>query len=128
MSISGPCFADDSQCGLAFKQCKDNKDCLKGLACLAKCGGDPTCSTGCFAAFGDDSITGFMSCILEDKECLTFPKDPKLSGWVDDGADAPKKMANFDMKSLAGDWTKIYGLDSRYDCFECQQNRFRCKL
>lgn len=125
VSVDGPCFADESKCGKQFKACTENKDCLKGLSCLARCGGDPTCSTGCFAAFGDDTITTFLGCALEEKECISFPKDPKLLGWLDDGPNAPKKIANFDMNSMKGDWFKVYGLDSRYDCFECQANRFR---
>ncbi|EKX44584.1 hypothetical protein GUITHDRAFT_109359 [Guillardia theta CCMP2712] len=141
VSVNGPCFADEKTgCGKSFKECAENKDCQKGLSCLARCKGEPTCSTGCFAAFADDSMTNFLGCALEDKECINFPKDPKLLGWLDDGAAAPKKVANFDINSLKGDWIKkkwdgrecdghlllqVLGLDDRYDCFECQQNRFR---
>jgi len=128
LAINGPCFADEvNGCGKASKECfanPNNKDCIKGMACLAKCGSDTTCSTGCFAAFGSDTFTGFLGCALEDKKCLSFPSDPKLLGWLDD-ANAPIKIANFDIKSLKGDWFKVLGLDERYDCFECQQNRFR---
>ncbi len=46
----------------------------------AKCGSDTTCSTGCFAAYGSDTFTGFLGCALEDKKCLSFPSDPKLLG------------------------------------------------
>ena len=31
------------------------------------------------------------------------------TGWLDDGASAPKKMANFDMNSLKGEWFKVLG-------------------
>jgi len=129
LAINGPCFADEAKgCGKESAACfanPNNKDCIKGMACLAKCGSDTTCSTGCFAAFGSDTFTGFLGCALEDKKCLSFPSDPKLLGWLDDGAEAPKKVANFDINSLKGDWFKVLGLDERYDCFECQQNRFR---
>jgi len=125
VTINGPCFALDSGCGSSFKPCAESADCRKGMSCIARCGGDPTCTTGCFAAFGDDKITDFLGCALEGKKCLDFPKDPKLLGWLDDGPNAPKKVSNFDINSLKGDWIKVLGLDERYDCFECQQNRFR---
>ena len=38
----------------------------------------------------------------------SFPSDPKLLGWLDDGPNAPVKIANFDIKSLNGDWFKVY--------------------
>lgn len=31
------------------------------------------------------------------------------------------------MNSLDGKWYKIMGLDSRYDCFDCQKNTFEVK-
>ena len=40
-------------------------------------------------------------------------------------ADLPARPLDaFDLKSLEGNWFKIMGLDSRYDCFDCQMNSF----
>ncbi len=35
------------------------------------------------------------------------------------------KVGNLDIKTLKGEWFKVLGLDERYDCFECQQNRYQ---
>ena len=50
-------------------------------------------------------------------------------GWtVDKLADLPAKpLKSFDIASLKGRWYKVMGLDSRYDCFDCQKNSFEVK-
>ena len=50
-------------------------------------------------------------------------------GWsVDTLADLPSKpISSFDLTSLNGKWYKVMGLDSRYDCFDCQKNSFEVK-
>jgi hypothetical protein len=47
---------------------------------------------------------------------------------VDKLADLPAKpLQSFDIASLKGRWYKVMGLDSRYDCFDCQKNSFEVK-
>lgn len=50
-------------------------------------------------------------------------------GWkVDSLEDLPARpLADFDLKTLDGKWYKVMGLDSRYDCFDCQKNTFKVK-
>ena len=79
LAINGPCFADEaSGCGSASKACfanPENTDCIKGMACLAKCGSDTTCSTGpppscCYAP----------ACPPERQERSTDCDEPKPTG------------------------------------------------
>jgi hypothetical protein len=51
------------------------------------------------------------------------------SGWaIDAQSSLPGlPLEDFDPKSLEGPWYKVMGLDSRYDCFDCQKNTFSLK-
>ena len=84
------------------------------------------CSTGCFAKYGSDQLDGLLYCSVEKNDCVQVPGKENL-GWTKDTlADLPSKpLENFDIKSLDGTWYKIMGLDSRYDCFDCQRNSFQ---
>ena len=84
------------------------------------------CSTGCFAKYGSDKLDSLLYCSVEKNDCVQVPgKENK--GWIEDKlSDLPSKpISNFDIKSLDGTWYKVMGLDSRYDCFDCQRNSFQ---
>lgn len=86
------------------------------------------CSTGCFAKYGSDRLDSLLYCSVEKNDCVHVP-GKENTGWIEDKlTDLPgKPVPGFDIKSLDGTWFKIMGLDSRYDCFDCQRNSFQYK-
>ena len=83
------------------------------------------CSTGCFAKFGSPQLDGLLQCSVEKNDCVQVPGKEK-TGWEPDTLnDLPAKpLKTFKTSSMQGTWYKNLGLDSRYDCFDCQRNRF----
>jgi hypothetical protein len=60
-----------NKCSLQAKAClQDDPDCRKGLTCTAKCLGDNSCITGCFARYGTPNLDGLLKCTIEDNECI----------------------------------------------------------
>ena len=126
VGVDGQCFF--KKCALETSSCANNPSCLKGLACLARCKGGSMCSTGCFAKHGGPELDNMLHCSVEKNNCVQVPGKGE-TGWTQDTlADIPTKpLSSFDMKSLEGKWFKVMGLDSRYDCFDCQKNSFIVK-
>lgn len=86
------------------------------------------CSTGCFAKYGSETLDNLLYCSVEKNDCVQVPGKENV-GWNADTLDdlPTKPLTSFDMSSLKGTWYKIMGLDSRYDCFDCQRNSFILK-
>jgi len=126
VGVDGQCFL--RKCSLETAKCANDPTCLKGLSCLARCKGGSMCSTGCFAKYGSDKLDDILYCSVEKNDCVHVPGKEK-TGWIEDTlADLPSKpIPQFDIKSLDGTWYKIMGLDTRYDCFDCQRNSFQYK-
>jgi len=84
------------------------------------------CSTGCFAKFGSRNLDNMLSCSVEKHDCVKVPGKESPAGWSQDRlSDLPHRpLPSFDAGSLEGNWFKVMGLDSRYDCFDCQTNSF----
>ena len=52
-----------NKCSVQAKAClQDDPDCRKGLTCTAKCMGDNSCITGCFARYGDQNLDNLLKC------------------------------------------------------------------
>lgn len=87
------------------------------------------CSTGCFAKYGSKQLDEILSCSVERNDCVQVPGKETARGWAADiaGSLPAKPMSSFDIASLEGGWFKVMGLDSRYDCFDCQKNTFTKK-
>jgi len=118
------CLVD--RCSVQAKAClADDPSCRKGLTCTAKCLGDNSCITGCFARFGNKNLDNFLKCTIEDNDCI---KIAILPGGADKFGEEPKApkttVANFDYKSLEGTWYKVVGFNPNYDCYACQRNTF----
>jgi hypothetical protein len=65
---------------------------------------------------------------VEKNDCVHVPGKESLGWTVDTINDLPSKPSlTFNIASLQGTWYKIMGLDSRYDCFDCQRNKFEIK-
>eukprot|EP00522_Entomoneis_paludosa_P001664 CAMPEP_0172473082 /NCGR_PEP_ID=MMETSP1065-20121228/68674_1 /TAXON_ID=265537 /ORGANISM="Amphiprora paludosa, Strain CCMP125" /LENGTH=516 /DNA_ID=CAMNT_0013231251 /DNA_START=172 /DNA_END=1722 /DNA_ORIENTATION=+ len=118
------CLID--KCTLQAKAClADDPSCRKGLTCTAKCLGDNSCITGCMARYGNQHLDNFLKCTIEDNECI---KIAILEGGADVYGQEPRApaptLANFDPKSLQGQWYKVAGYNPNYDCYACQRNSF----
>ena len=126
VGVDGQCFL--KKCAIETSQCASDLSCLKGLRCLARCKGGSMCSTGCFAKFGSSHLDNLLHCSVEKNDCVHVP-GKENSGWSNDKlSDLPSiPIAPFDATSFKGTWYKVMGLDSRYDCFDCQKNSFKIK-
>lgn len=124
VGVDGQCFIN--KCSIETAKCVNDRTCVKGLSCLSRCKGGSMCSTGCFAKYGSDRLDNLLYCSVEKNDCVQVPGKENI-GWVVDKLDElpTKPLQDFDLKTLDGTWYKIMGLDSRYDCFDCQRNVFK---
>lgn len=125
--VDQTCMVD--QCSLQAKAClADDPNCRKGLTCTAKCLGDNSCITGCFARYGNQNLDRLLKCTIEDHECI---KIAILPGGADKFGEEPRAPAptvqNFDPRTLQGNWYKVVGYNPNYDCYACQKNSFQAK-
>jgi len=118
------CLVD--RCSVQAKAClADDPSCRKGLTCTAKCLGDNSCITGCFARFGNKNLDNLLKCTIEDNDCIKIAILPGGGDKFGEEPRAPKTtVANFDYKSLEGTWFKVVGFNPNYDCYACQRNTF----
>jgi len=113
------CFIN--KCGDQTKNLFSNPRGIKGVSCLGRCKGEQACATRCFAEFGSEDLNSWLSCTIQDNECVKVPKN------VDNSAENKgysKVVKSFDPKSLVGSWYKTDGLNPNYDLFDCQTNTF----
>lgn len=113
------CFVN--KCGDQTKALFSNPRGIKGVTCLGRCKGEQSCATRCFAEYGSEDLNNWLSCTIEENECVKVPKD------VDNSAENvgySTAIRNFDPKSLIGTWYKTDGLNPNYDLFDCQTNVF----
>ena len=122
--VDQTCLVD--KCSVQAKAClADDPSCRKGLTCTAKCLGDNSCITGCFARYGNKNLDNLLKCTIEDHECI---KVAILPGGADKFGEEPRApaptLAKFNPKSLDGAWYKVVGYNPNYDCYACQRNTF----
>jgi len=110
-----------NKCGDQTKALFANPRGIRGVSCLGRCKGEQTCATRCFAEFGSSDLNNWLSCTIEDNECVKVPKNVDNSA-EDLGYDGVLKK--FDPGSLIGKWYKTDGLNPNYDLFDCQENTF----
>jgi len=113
------CFAN--KCGDQTKALFANPRGIKGVSCLGRCKGAQACATRCFAEYGSKDLNNWLSCTIEDNECVKVPKN------VDNSAENvgyTNTVKKFDPSSLIGTWYKTDGLNPNYDLFDCQRNKF----
>lgn len=114
------CFIN--KCGDQTKALFSNPRGIKGVSCLGRCKGEQACATRCFAEFSSDSLNNWLSCTIEENECVKVPKNS-----IDNSAENvgyTTTVKNFDPSSLEGSWYKTDGLNPNYDLFDCQTNTF----
>jgi len=126
--VDQTCLID--KCSLQAKAClADDPDCRKGLTCTAKCLGDNSCITGCFARYGDANLDNLLKCSIEDHACI---KVAILDGGEDKFGEEPKSISptinNFNLRAMEGSWYKVAGFNPNYDCYACQKNSFQSVL
>lgn len=113
------CFIN--KCGDQTKQLFSNPRGIKGVSCLGRCKGEQSCATRCFAEFGSEDLDNWLSCTIEENECVKVPKN------VDNSAENlgyDTSISRFDPSGLVGKWYKTDGLNPNYDLFDCQSNTF----
>ena len=113
------CFVN--KCGDQTKALFSNPRGIKGVTCLGRCKGEQSCATRCFAEYGSEDLDNWLSCTIEENECVKVPKN------VDNSAENvgySTAIRNFDPQSLVGTWYKTDGLNPNYDLFDCQKNVF----
>lgn len=113
------CFIN--KCGDQTKQLFTNPRGIKGVSCLGRCKGEQSCATRCFAEFGSEDLDNWLSCTIEEFECVKVPQNIDNSAENVGYSTAIKK---FDPSSLVGKWYKTDGLNPNYDLFDCQSNTF----
>jgi hypothetical protein len=121
MKTDPQCFFD--QCGEQSKTCFTNPSCLKGITCLGNCRGEQMCATQCFARFGSEKLNNWLSCTLEEKECVTTGVKQDTSSFYKDPPQT-KAMEKFTPSDLEGKWFKVLGYNPKYDTYPCQINTF----
>mmetsp|Transcript_5202 Transcript_5202/g.14744 ORF Transcript_5202/g.14744 Transcript_5202/m.14744 type:complete len:428 (-) Transcript_5202:42-1325(-) len=114
------CFIN--KCGIQTKNLFSNPRGIKGVSCLGRCKGEQSCATRCFAEFGSEDLNEWLSCTIEENECVKVPKNVDNSA-EDVGYDSTVKA--FNPQSLVGTWYKTDGLNPNYDLFDCQSNTFK---
>lgn len=97
---------------LSLPRCKDqttacftNPACLKGVTCLGNCRGEQLCATQCFARFGSEKLNNWLSCTLEEKECVTTGVKQDTTSFYE--KDVPPQIPNFKPSDLEGKWYKV---------------------
>lgn len=116
------CFVN--KCGDQTKALFSNPRGIKGITCLGRCKGEQSCATRCFAEFGSEDLNNWLSCTIEENECVKVPKNADNSA---ENVGYSTAVRNFDPKSLIGTWYKTDGLNPNYDLFDCQKNVFTAK-
>jgi hypothetical protein len=114
------CFL--SQCGEQTKALFSNPRGIKGVSCLGRCKGEQSCATRCFAEFGSEDLDNWLSCTIEENECVKVPKNNDNSA---ENVGYASTVKRFDPASLVGKWYKTDGLNPNYDLFDCQSNTFQ---
>ena len=114
------CFMN--KCGDETKALFSNPRGIKGVSCLGRCKGEQSCATRCFAEFGSADLNNWLSCTIEENECVKVPKNIDNSA---ENAGYETTVKSFDPKTLIGTWYKTDGLNPNYDLFDCQTNTFQ---
>ena len=116
------CFMN--KCGDQTKNLFSNPRGIKGVTCLGRCKGEQSCATRCFAEFGSEDLNNWLSCTIEENECVKVPKN------IDNSAENvgyTSVLKKFDPNLLVGKWYKTDGLNPNYDLFDCQTNTFEAQ-
>ena len=109
------CFMN--KCGDQTKNLFSNPRGIKGVSCLGRCKGEQECSVRCFAEFGSADLNNWLSCTIEENECVKIPKN------IDNSAENlgySSVVKSVDPKTFVGSWYKTDGLNPNYDLFDCQ--------
>jgi VDE lipocalin domain len=114
------CFI--TKCGDQTKALFSNPRGIKGTTCLGRCKGEQACATRCFSEFGSEDLNNWLSCAIEENECVKIPKAAFDNSAEDTGYTST--VQNFDPATMVGKWYKTNGLNPNYDMFDCQYNTF----
>lgn len=114
------CFIN--KCGDQTKQLFSNPRGIKGITCLGRCKGEQSCAVRCFAEFGSEDLNNWLSCTIEENDCVKVPKNIDTTA---ENVGYTSTVKKFDPSILVGTWYKTNGLNPNYDLFDCQTNSFK---
>jgi VDE lipocalin domain len=125
------CFIN--QCGDQTKALGKDLRSLQGVVCLGRCKGEQSCATRCFAEFGGPTLDNWLSCTIEENECVKVPKPDMVAEAAQVSSNSRETttyqplqavVKSFNADTLIGTWYKTNGLNPNYDLFDCQTNTF----
>ena len=122
MKADPNCFF--TSCKEPTQACFTNPACLKGITCLGNCRGEQLCATQCFARFGSEKLNDWLSCTLEEKECVSTGVKQDTSTFY---SSPPPVVSSFKPSDLEGKWIKVLGYNPKYDTYPCQSNTFKSR-
>ena len=114
------CFIN--KCGDQTKQLFSNPRGIKGITCLGRCKGEQSCAVRCFSEFGSEDLNNWLSCTIEENDCVKVPKNIDTTA---ENVGYTTTVKKFDPSLLVGTWYKTNGLNPNYDLFDCQSNSFK---
>jgi len=114
------CFIN--KCGDQTKQLFSNPRGIKGITCLGRCKGEQSCAVRCFSEFGSEDLNNWLSCTIEENDCVKVPKNIDTTA---ENVGYTSTVPKFDPSLLVGTWYKTNGLNPNYDLFDCQSNSFK---
>lgn len=114
------CFVN--KCGDQTKKLFSNPRGIKGITCLGRAKGEQAAAVRCFAEYGSEDLNNWLSCTIEENECVKVPKNIDTSA---ESVGYTSTVKKFDPSILVGKWYKTNGLNPNYDLFDCQTNSFK---
>lgn len=120
--VDPTCFA--KKCSVPMTKCIGDFDCIKGLACSAKCSGDSQCTVGCFARYNSPILEDVLHCTVEEAGCIDIATQVRAPDALQDAPRPPKRLVPATPATMEGRWYKVMGFNKKYDCFDCQTNTF----
>jgi len=117
------CFVN--KCGDQTKKLFSNPRGIKGITCLGRCKGEQSCAVRCFSEFGSEDLNNWLSCTIEENDCVKVPKNIDTTA---ENVGYTSTVPKFDPSLLVGTWYKTDGLNPNYDLFDCQSNTFKATV
>lgn len=110
-----------THCGIQMTSCVLDTHCQKALACLIGCGSEnQTCAYQCLYSHENKIFDDFSQCVFQDYHCMKMKLQTS-----ENVCQKPHHLATtFTLDNILGTWYIVYGSNSVFDCFDCQNTTF----